>query len=437
MNGVDQASGLKERVPPSLLLILVMYSGTILSPYQLLPFLRPIAPQTLIAAAAIVTAVFYLAVNGTGFGLERIQWVYLAYCLAAIIGLHQSQEVGFLSDGIQIVANIWKHLVLLFIIALCARSVRTISLVWKWLLVTISLFHLHSFKALLAGYTGLAGRFDNYVGMVSNADYIGVFAAITSVMFLHNAQETRDLRLKGLCYSLSAIAIVIMVKTHTRAAFLVLLVTVVYWAIRGGSFTKSLRRLRIILFAGGLLLVVGRISSSDEGKYFERMASIMRFQSEDADFDTRSRLFMWRQGVRIGLDHPVLGVGSGATTPYLDLRYEDVDLRDKGRESEGFSIHNTYIQIFAERGLFGLLLFALMLLFAYRNVQYIALLNTSLSNMSRLKVIAEDVGIYLVGYMTGALFITIDYDWTLFVVVGLAVSLRRLAEVQSQEANRV
>lgn len=316
MSALVPSSVPKEKVPLPLVLILLMYSGTIISPHYLLPFLRPLAPQTLLAVAAMVTGAIHLAVARTGFSLERIQWAYLAYCLVATIGLYRTHAAGLLDEGIPVISNIWKHLVLLFIVTMCARSMRSITFVWRWMMVTIALFHLHSFKALLAGYTGPQGRFDNYIGMVSNADYIGVFAAISGVLFVQSAQVAADRRLKGLCFALSAIALVIMVKTHTRSAFLVLFATVIYWAIWGVSSAGRWRRLILVGLVAGLVLMVGKVSSSEEGGYLDRMESILRFRSPEADFNTRSRIFLWHQGLKIGLDHPLLGVGSGATAPY-------------------------------------------------------------------------------------------------------------------------
>lgn len=434
MSGLVQSSVPKEKVPLPLVLILLMYSGTILSPYYLLPFLRPLAPQTLLAAAAMVTGAIYLVIVRKRLSLERIQWAYLAYCLTATIGLYRSHAVLLLDEGTLVVSNIWKHLVLLIIIAMCATSMRSIAITWRWVLVTIALFLLHSLKALLAGHSGPQGRFDNYIGMISNADYIGVFAAISSVLFVQSAQEAADRRLKGLCYALSVISLVIMVKTHTRSALLVLLATVIYWAIWGGASAGRWRRLKLIALVAGLVLVVGKVSSSEEGGYLDRMASILRFRSPEADFNTRSRLFLWQQGLRIGLDHPLLGVGSGATPPYLDLTYDEVDLRERAGFSEVNSLHNSYIQIFSERGSVGILFFLLMVMFSYVNLRYVSARDPSLPGLRRAKVIADGAAIYLVGYAVGAWFITIDYDWTLFVIVGLAVSLRRHVEEQSREA---
>jgi O-antigen ligase len=173
------------------------------------------------------------------------------------------------------------------------------------------------------------------------------------------------------------------------------------------------------------ILIIGSMSNLEINSYFDRISTISRYRSNDADFNIKSRFFMWEQGIEIGLTHPLLGVGLGATAPYLALEFEGVQLRDKESKVEGFSMHNTFIQIFAECGVIGLVLFCLMLFFAYRNLTAVARFAKGQPEQKQLVILADVGRLYFVGYLVGGMFTSIDYDWTLFAFVALAISSRQ------------
>lgn len=425
----------KETISLPLVFILLFYSGTIIALHIVFPVLRVLKPQTLFASMAILLTILQLFSGNVTLKFERIQITYISYCLIATIGLYRAAEVGLLANGQELIANIWKHLALLMILVAYVRTLPEITFVRRWIFVTVALFVLHSMKAILAGYSGLGGRFDNYVGLISNSDYVGIFLAAFVVIFLHIAMQTGKKFSRLVWFVLGIFSLIIVVKTQTRAAALVLGILTPYWIIiTSPSKTEIFKKGIMILFVIGALFIIGSMSSSQIGSYFDRISTISRYGSKDADFNIRSRFFMWEQGINIGLTHPLLGVGSGATAPYLDLEFEGVELKDKGSNIEGFSIHNTFIQIFAECGLAGLVLFCLMLLFAYRNFNAVARFAKGQSGRQQLAILADVGRLYFVGYIVGAMFNSIEYDWTLFAFVALAISSRQY--IQKTELKR-
>lgn len=423
MNHVAPALVKEKATPLPLIFILLFYSGTIIALQIVFPALRPLYPQTIFAGMAILLSALSLVNGNATLKLEWIQKVYIAYCIVATIGLYRSAEVGWLVKGQEEVLIIWKHLVFLMILIAFTKSLSRIFFTLAWLLATAALFALHSMKAILAGVSGLAGRFDNYVGLVSNADYVGIFFAIFVVVFLHLAlQKQKSLRRQS-WFVLSILSLIIMANTKTRAAFLILAVLVPYWILitshsAAEIFKKGIRLLLIV----GALIIIGSLANFNYGSYLDRFSTITKSDSAQADFNIKSRLFMWEQGIAIGLDNPLLGVGTGATTPYLKLTFEGVDLQDRTSKVESFSLHNSFIQIFAERGLPGLILFCLLLLKAFKNFNAVARYAKGHPERQQLALLSDVGRLYFVGYVIGNMFNPIDNDWTFFTFVALSVS---------------
>lgn len=422
----------KDSAPLPLVFILLFYSGTVIALQSVFPVMRIFHPQTIFSGIAIILAVVFLFIGNNTLNFDRIQKYFAVYCILATVGLYRSSEAGCLTLGMESVSILWKQLVFLVIIISFTRTLLVLVFVQQWILITVALFVLHSTKAIFAGYTGAGERFDNYVGLISNADYIGIFTAIFVVIFLHVALHAQKVIKRLFWAVLSVFSLIIMIKTQTRAAVVVLGVLVPCWMfIASSSKIEIFQKAVVLLLSIGTVFIIGSLTGTNYGSYFDRISTITRYASDEADFNTKSRFFMWNQGIAIGMANPLLGVGSGATAPHLELNFEGVELKSKAGTAEGFSIHNTFIQIFAERGLAGLVPFCLMLLYAYMNNNAVARFARRQPEKRQLAILADVGRLYLVGYVVGAMFISIDYDWTLFAFLAQAVSSRRYIQENS------
>jgi O-antigen ligase len=124
--------------------------------------------------------------------------------------------------------------------------------------------------------------------------------------------------------------------TYTRGAWL---------GVLAGTATLAglLRRAWLILGVGGLVLATLVLLAG--GALEQRFRSLV--DPEDATF--RERLLMWESGLAILRDHPVTGVGIGQ----LKVVYPGYAL-DEAVKKHTSHLHNTPLQIAAERGILGL-----------------------------------------------------------------------------------
>ena len=132
-----------------------------------------------------------------------------------------------------------------------------------------------------------------------------------------------------------------------------------------------------------------------------------------------------REGYEAFLDNPVVGLGAGQFSNY----------QPESREEPWRETHNAVLQVASELGVFGLLLFVALVGSGFTAVlRAVAALRRTLRpppNGSSARHELELFGAALVAGLTGwaaaAMFASVAYHWTLYLVLGLAVTFRDIA----------
>ncbi|MBI2154998.1 MAG: O-antigen ligase family protein [Candidatus Rokubacteria bacterium] len=127
-----------------------------------------------------------------------------------------------------------------------------------------------------------------------------------------------------------------LVLTYTRGAWLGVLAG-------AAGLALLLRRVAVVGAVGGVLVLALLLFQA--GTLQDRLRSL----GDPADPTFRERLYMWQSGWAIALDHPLTGVGPGQVKPAFP-RYA----RPEAMKKTTSHVHNTPLQILAERGLLGL-----------------------------------------------------------------------------------
>ncbi|NKB87484.1 MAG: hypothetical protein GKS06_04635 [Acidobacteria bacterium] len=122
----------------------------------------------------------------------------------------------------------------------------------------------------------------------------------------------------------------------------------------------------------------------------------------DANSSAQHRVDMWIQGLEMVRYYPMFGVGRGHFADYT------------GR----LIAHNSVIEIAAELGLPGILLWTAVIYAAFKSL----LLFVQSEPSDRDRVFAYALGISLAGYLVSAMFVTLEYE-TLYFLLGLAAAV--------------
>jgi O-antigen ligase len=127
-----------------------------------------------------------------------------------------------------------------------------------------------------------------------------------------------------------------LIVTYTRGAWI---------GFAAGVLTVAaiVRRGRWALVAGLLVLVAAGLLAPPELRH--RLLSM----TDPEEAGVRERVYMWRSGLVMWREHPVLGVGPGG----VKREYERYALPEAFKRRTGH-VHNTPLQILVERGVLGL-----------------------------------------------------------------------------------
>lgn len=208
------------------------------------------------------------------------------------------------------------------------------------LFILLSLFHTGSFS-----FEGLFGS-KNMVGLFAE---IGIFASLI-ILF------TKDTLTSKLVFGIvpAGLGLICMLLSGSIGALLstILTICIVLGCLIFFKVTL-LKRLSLIV-AGGLFLLVGSIFYNDISDFI--------FEATDKDPTLTGRTYLWSEGIKNGMEEPLLGHGYCAfwvVGKSLPERYwSEFDVESGG----GFHFHNLFIQAFVDLGLVGACLMLILIL---------------------------------------------------------------------------
>jgi len=161
----------------------------------------------------------------------------------------------------------------------------------------------------------------------------------------------------------------------------------------------------------GLMFVV-------PGGYGERLMTIVNVQQDETGSAQEREDLMVRAGT-VALAHPLTGIGMGNFHAY--------SIREK-------RAHNSFLEIAAELGIFGLIAFLVLIISPFRSLRQIER-NVKFDPSSppgdqpqRQELYYLSIGLQavLVTYIVGSFFSSNQYFWYLYYPVAYAVALRRI-----------
>ncbi len=150
-----------------------------------------------------------------------------------------------------------------------------------------------------------------------------------------------------------------------------------------------------------------------------------RLSVAGSDETSLSRLTLWRHGMEIVREHPVLGIGYYNWLPYYRTYYDPL----------GLLPHNIFIQAMAELGYTGLAAFILLIVGTFVvNAQTRRLLKRVPEDHAFLRHMSHGLDAALVGFLGAGFFVTVLYYPFFWVNLAMTVSLYVTAETVARTA---
>lgn len=168
--------------------------------------------------------------------------------------------------------------------------------------------------------------------------------------------------------------------------------------------------------ATGIILV---LFFSVPGQIWDRMETLSNV-GQDASL-------RWRFKLAVGAwelfwAHPLTGVGVGN---FILFSFPWINRHQVA--------HNTYLEILAELGIFGLIVLGLLLWITFRYLRE-SYRSFRKNGQTRLATIGEGLEIGFWGFLFVAAFLSLHYDYMFWVFLGFAGALRQIAEVEATHA---
>jgi O-antigen ligase len=215
------------------------------------------------------------------------------------------------------------------------------------------------------------------------------------------------------------------VRSGSRGGFIALGVVLIFIVLRYSTIPLRWR-------VSGTALVTILILGTASDQYWEQMGTIL----SDTDYnhtEESGRLQIWNRGVGYMLRDPFLGLGpnnfptaEGTLSPFAERQQLGIGVRWN-------AAHNAFIQVGAELGLPGLVLFVAIIVSTFsalhRSGQHErALAEAEETDQPRL---APALMASLLGFVVGSVFLSLAYSEMLYTLVALVIGLHKVTAARS------
>jgi O-antigen ligase len=384
--------------------------------HQLFPALEAFRPTALTGLLAIV---IYL-VNRDDERRSHLLWVPTTkYLIALFIWMVLSVPGSLVrSTSFELVASNFVKTVLMYLVVVGAvrgtRDVERLTAVYLtaatvYAGVVISRFDVGS------GGDWRLGRLYYY-----DANDFATFA-VTAMPFglYYLLQAGRRPRARVLGVVALAVLALAFVRSGSRGGFIALVAVAGFVVLR---YTGIPLRWRV--GATALVTLVVMVTASEQ--YWKQMSTIL----SDADYnrtDESGRMQIWSRGLGYVLQYPILGVGpgnfqaaEGMLSPFADRQQFGVGVRWNAP-------HNSYLQVAAELGVPGLLMFVGLIASAFRALRLSSRSEDAEANPRKIRrPLTQALTASLIAFVVGAFFLSLAYSEMLYTLVALTAGMRKV-----------
>ncbi|HJQ32264.1 MAG TPA: O-antigen ligase family protein [Pyrinomonadaceae bacterium] len=357
---------------------------------------------------AVLTLLAYLpsqlAAEGTLTARPREVNLALLLMLSALISvpLAVSPSVAFSAFWENCLKSVLTFVIIVNVVRTEGR-LRVMLYLAVAVTVLLCLFAINDYRngTLVAEGYRVVGR--SSAGMFENTNDLAVQLVTVLPIMVALGLGGRGLLRKLVFGACAALTLVVIVLTFSRGASLALLASGVFMAWKLG------RRSRLTVFAA-LGLVAVLFMALAPGEYWERLASIVN-PSLDRLGSAQARSGLLAHALISAVANPVFGLGIG-NFPLVSER--------------GLVTHNAYMQVAAEMGFAGAVIYAMFVVAPLRRLRLIEEETFEERRASRFYHLSVGLQTSIVAYMVSSFFVSVAFYLYIYFLVGYAVCLRRI-----------
>ena len=213
------------------------------------------------------------------------------------------------------------------------------------------------------------------------------------------------------------ILLLTIIKTGSRGAFLGLITVVIYGIFANGS--APFRR-RLTLAAMAIIVL-----ASAAGTQYWTMMNTLVHPTKDYNWvgnDDTGRMTIWKRGIGYMMGNPITGVGVGAF-PVAEGTISQLAKRQEfGVGLKWSAAHNSFIQIGAELGFPGLIVFLAFLIGGFFRAREVVGLGLAVGD-ERVAALGDALAASMVGFAVSAFFLSEAYKIYIYSIIGITIGL--------------
>lgn len=401
-------------------------------PQDQLPFLEPLHLAEVTGLFGVVALAGGRLSRGAAVTRVNIElWSVLA--LGAIM-LATAPFSIWPGDSVHVVTDLFSKVVVVF--ALILNTLTTRQRFEQFVKIVVLSCSYVAVRAVLDYSLGLNlvedGRVQGTGGLFGNPNDMALnMVAFLPLAIILALRRGRPLLRAALALGVPAlVGAIIFTNSRGGTLGLVAMLAVLLYQIR---------RIRPSV-AGAVILATLVTIPLLPASFTQRMSSIVN-PEEDPTGSREARKRLLREAYQAYLDHPVLGLGAGQFHNYNPSDREEV-----WREA-----HNAWLQVASELGTGGLIVFAVIVCSGFvAGVRTGAALRRERARFHRrsrapaawrdtqeqLELYSAAVLASLTGWFVAAMFASVAYYWTLYLVLALAITLRDITRSELRTVSR-
>jgi O-antigen ligase len=270
-----------------------------------------------------------------------------------------------------------------------------------------------AFGVLVPSFGEDPGRLSGALGN-ANATAASMVVALVLLGGLAGALRDRPW-VRGIVILAVPLPLVFLFMTASRGGLIALIVALVAATVLAGRWRK-------VMVAMVAMVAIGAVV------YFAALAPPSARERVTHPEGGTGRSDIWKVGWRLVEAHPINGVGAGnfVTSTRLFLLKPGLIERDDFILDTPKVAHNTYLQLAAELGIVGLVLFLATVLFVFVFAARAVREFTRAGDIG-MSVMAKAVIVALLGYLAGSFFDAREYASDLWLLMSLAPALLAVA----------
>jgi len=395
-----------SRWDPLLVCVAVYLAAAVGRIHEVFTFLLPLKPALV---ATVLALGLYLVQRSSVRRMDRLR-SNTTLCVLGLALWGLLSVPGALAQGLAFRAwtDLARSIGMCLVVAASVRNARDVArLMLVYFAVTVVYTGVVLSRFQLGAESWRLGRLYYYdandlATLITTAMPLGLYFVLG-----RGRAVVRALAVVGL-----AILAVGLIRSGSRGGFLAFLAVAAFVLVRVTTIPARSR-------LAGLVVILAVLSATASDQYWAQMQTIVHPKQDYNMTSEEGRLKVWARGVDYMTGSPVFGVGvknfpvaEGTISPLARLA-------ERGLGVRWGAAHNSYVQVGAELGIPGLLLFLGVIWCAFKALGRAARPGGEAARL------AQSLMAALVGFVVGAFFLSLAYTDMFYTLLAFVIALAK------------